>query len=109
MVHRAARSNWASCVLLGDLEGLRVREGRAVQGEARRCSGGRDHGPQGLRRPAGPSGRVAPGLCIAPEIPSLGGKGAWPRAKPAGPPAVPGQGPQEGGGWREREEGGAFG
>ena len=64
----------------------------------RRRSGGRGHGPPQLRPPAGPGGRVAPGLCPAPEIPAHGERGAPPQAKPAGPPAVPGWAPPGGGG-----------
>ena len=86
-MHPGARSDCASRVLLGGPVGLPVREGRAVRGEVRRRLGGRGHGSPELRRPFGPGGRVALGLCTAPEIPALSGRGAQPRAKPAGPSA----------------------
>ena len=98
-VHTGARSDWASRVLVGGPDGLPVTEERALRGEVRRHSEGRGHGPPELRRPAGPSGRVAPGLCTAPEIPARGGRGARPRVKRAGPTRCAGRGLEgEGGG-----------
>ena len=84
-------------------------EGGAGGGGGGGCRpGGRGHGPPVWCRLAGPGGRVAPGLCAAPEIKALGGRGARPRAEPP-PPPPPGAmtGPLGGGGgWREREGGG---
>ena len=55
-------------------------------GKARCRPGGRGHGPPEWRCLAGPAGRVAPGLCAAPEIRAQGGRGARPRAEPPPPP-----------------------
>ena len=69
-------------------------------------SGGRGHGPPEWCCPAGPGGWVTPGLCAAPEIPALGGRGARPRAEPTHPPPPPWcqvGAPRGGGGWREGE------
>ena len=76
---------------------------RGGGGGVRHRSGGRGHGPPELRRPAGPSGRVAPGLCTAPEIPAQGGRGARPRAELTPPPPPGARSGALGGGWRERE------
>ena len=71
---------------------------------------GRGHGPLKWRGPAGPGGWVAPGLCAAPEIPALGGRGARPRAEPTPPPPprcrVGAWGGGGRGGWREGGGGG---
>ena len=59
-----------------------------------RCRpGGQGHGSPELRQPAGPGGRVALGLCAAPEVPAQSGRGARLRAEPTGPPSVPGPRP----------------
>ena len=108
-VHPGARSDWASHVLLGSPEGLLVREGRVALGQVRRHPGGRGHGPPEVRHPAGPDGWVAPGLCAAPKIPALGGRGARPRAKPAAPPWCPVQAPGGGRGGLGLEGGGGVG
>ena len=91
---------------LGDTHPMAKRGGLCGGGVLCR-QGGQGHGPPEWRHPVGPGGWVAPGLCAAPEIPAQGGRGARPRAKPAGSPAVPCRGSRGGGGagWRGRRGG----
>ena len=77
----------------------RSRERRGRRAGARCSPGGRGHGPPEWRCPVGPGGWVAPGLCAAPGIPALGGRGARPWAEPTGsPPPGTKSGPGGGGG-----------
>ena len=80
--------------------GVPVKRERRVAwgGGGRCCPGGRGHGPAEWHSPACPSGRVAPGLCAAPEIPAQGGRGARPRAAPTCTPLGARSGPPGGGG-----------